>query len=100
MKTADACQGDAGTRIDSPHLAGHGPTLVAGLSERLELNLVGRQEFPAGRSLCITSPVESQLEGSAATGHTGLATPPQRQGRDRRALERRVPGRLQWGDVA
>ena len=31
-----------------PILAGHGPTLFAGLSERLELNLVGRQEFPAG----------------------------------------------------
>jgi len=31
-----------------PILAGHGPTLFAGLSERLELNLVGRQELPAG----------------------------------------------------
>ncbi|MFA5884635.1 MAG: dihydrofolate reductase family protein [Acidimicrobiia bacterium] len=31
-----------------PILAGHGPTLLAGLSERLELELVGRQEFRAG----------------------------------------------------
>ncbi|HUQ62713.1 MAG TPA: dihydrofolate reductase family protein [Acidimicrobiales bacterium] len=31
-----------------PLLAGHGPTLFAGLSERLELKLVGRQEFGAG----------------------------------------------------
>ena len=31
-----------------PVLAGHGPTLFAGLSERMELELVGRQEFGAG----------------------------------------------------
>jgi dihydrofolate reductase len=31
-----------------PVLAGHGPTLFAGLSERLELELVGRQEFRTG----------------------------------------------------
>jgi hypothetical protein len=31
-----------------PRLAGHGPTLFAGLSERLELRLVGRQEFRSG----------------------------------------------------
>jgi dihydrofolate reductase len=31
-----------------PILAGHGPTPFAGLSERLELKLVGRQEFAAG----------------------------------------------------
>ncbi len=31
-----------------PILAGHGPTLFAGLSERLDLKLVGRQEFGAG----------------------------------------------------
>jgi dihydrofolate reductase len=31
-----------------PILAGHGPTLFAGLSERLELELVGRQELRAG----------------------------------------------------
>jgi dihydrofolate reductase len=31
-----------------PILAGHGPTLFAGLSERLELNLVGRQELRSG----------------------------------------------------
>ena len=31
-----------------PIVAGHGPTLFAGLSERLELKLMGRQEFRAG----------------------------------------------------
>jgi dihydrofolate reductase len=31
-----------------PIVAGHGPTLFAGLRERLELELVGRQEFRAG----------------------------------------------------
>jgi dihydrofolate reductase len=31
-----------------PILAGHGPTMLAGLRERLELNLVGRQEFRSG----------------------------------------------------
>jgi dihydrofolate reductase len=31
-----------------PIVAGHGPTLLAGLSERLALKLVGRQEFRSG----------------------------------------------------
>jgi dihydrofolate reductase len=31
-----------------PVVAGHGPTLFAGLSERLDLKLVGRQEFRSG----------------------------------------------------
>jgi dihydrofolate reductase len=31
-----------------PRLAGHGPTLFAGLSERVDLRLVGRQEFGSG----------------------------------------------------
>jgi dihydrofolate reductase len=34
--------------IVQPILAGHGPTLFAGLSERLELRLAGRQEFRSG----------------------------------------------------
>ena len=34
--------------VAQPVLAGHGPTLFAGLSERLELRLVGRQEFRSG----------------------------------------------------
>jgi dihydrofolate reductase len=34
--------------VVQPILAGHGPTLFAGLSERLELRLVGRQEFRSG----------------------------------------------------
>ncbi|HEY1251931.1 MAG TPA: dihydrofolate reductase family protein, partial [Thermoanaerobaculia bacterium] len=31
-----------------PRLAGHGPTLFAGLSKLVELELVGRQEFASG----------------------------------------------------
>jgi len=31
-----------------PRLAGHGPTLLAGLSKHLDLKLVGRQEFGSG----------------------------------------------------
>ncbi len=34
--------------VVQPILAGHGPTLFAGLSERIELRLVGRQEFRSG----------------------------------------------------
>ena len=34
--------------VVQPIVAGHGPTLFAGLSERLELELVGRQEFRSG----------------------------------------------------
>jgi dihydrofolate reductase len=34
--------------VVQPILAGHGPTLFAGLRERLELRLVGRQEFGSG----------------------------------------------------
>ena len=31
-----------------PTLAGHGPTLFAGLSKRIDLKLVGRLEFGSG----------------------------------------------------
>ena len=34
--------------VVQPIVAGHGPTLLAGLRERLDLELVGRQEFRAG----------------------------------------------------
>ena len=34
--------------VVQPIVAGHGPTLFAGLSERLDLKLVGRKEFGAG----------------------------------------------------
>jgi len=34
--------------VVQPIVAGHGPTLFAGLSERLELRLVGRQKFRSG----------------------------------------------------
>ena len=34
--------------VVQPRLAGHGPTLFAGLSKRVDLRLVGRVEFGAG----------------------------------------------------
>jgi dihydrofolate reductase len=34
--------------VVQPVLAGHGPTLLAGLRDRIQLELVGRQEFPSG----------------------------------------------------
>ncbi len=34
--------------VVQPVVAGHGPTLLAGLRERLELTLVGRREFRSG----------------------------------------------------
>jgi dihydrofolate reductase len=34
--------------VVQPVLAGHGPTLFAGLRERVELELTGRQGFPSG----------------------------------------------------
>lgn len=34
--------------IVHPRLAGHGPTLFAGLSKRVDLRLVGRREFASG----------------------------------------------------
>jgi dihydrofolate reductase len=34
--------------IVQPKLAGHGPTLFAGLSRHVDLKLVGRREFGSG----------------------------------------------------
>jgi dihydrofolate reductase len=34
--------------VVQPILAGHGPTLFAGLSKRLDLKLIGRREFGSG----------------------------------------------------
>jgi dihydrofolate reductase len=39
---------DENAFVVHPIVAGHGPTLFAGLRERLELELVGRQEFRSG----------------------------------------------------
>jgi dihydrofolate reductase len=38
--------------VVQPRLAGHGPTLFAGLSKRVELRLVNRLEFGSGRWRC------------------------------------------------
>jgi dihydrofolate reductase len=42
--------------VVQPILAGHGPTLFAGLSERLELKLVDRQEFRSGAVALLYQP--------------------------------------------
>jgi hypothetical protein len=49
--------------VAHPILVGHGPTLFAGLGERLQLRLVGRQQFRSGAGALRSSPVESRLEG-------------------------------------
>ena len=54
-----------------PVLAGCGPTLFAGLSERLELKLVGRQEFRSWAVALRSRPVDSPCEGRAAPRHAG-----------------------------
>ena len=45
-----------------PVLAGHGPTLLAGLRERIQLELVDRHEFRSGRSPCDTGRRELRLD--------------------------------------
>lgn len=73
--------------VVQPILAGHGPTLFAGLSERLDLKLVGRQEFGAGPVALPYQPVESRLEGRLPLG---TRVRHNAEGRHRRALERRL----------
>ena len=51
-----------------PIVAGHGPTLFAGLSERLKLELVGRQEFGSGAVAQRYQPSRVRLEGWWARG--------------------------------
>ena len=45
--------------VVQPVVAGHGPTLLAGLSERLELKLVGRQDFRSGAVALRYQPLSS-----------------------------------------
>ena len=54
-------------------VAGHGPTLFADPSERLELRLVGRQEFRSRVVALRYQPVESRLEGRLPLSTPGLA---------------------------
>ena len=49
--------------IVQPRLAGHGPTLFAGLSKHVDLKLVGRLEFSSGRWRCDMSREGSLLHG-------------------------------------
>lgn len=43
--------------IVQPVIAGHGPTLLAGLRERIGLELVGRDEFSSGSGALRYRPV-------------------------------------------
>jgi hypothetical protein len=43
-----------------PVLAGHGPTVFAGLSKELVLKLVGRQEFESGAVVLRYQPAQAQ----------------------------------------
>lgn len=42
--------------VVQPILAGHGPTLLAGLHERIQLEVVDRHEFRSGPSPCALDP--------------------------------------------
>ena len=46
--TANVGGSDAYEFIVHPRLAGHGPTLFAGLAKHVRIDLVGRQEFRCG----------------------------------------------------
>ena len=48
--------------IVQPILAGHGPTLLAGLGKRIQLELVGRHEFRSGGSQCGAGPRQTTLD--------------------------------------
>jgi dihydrofolate reductase len=47
-----------------PRLVGHGPTLFAGLSKRVDLRLVGRLEFGSGAVAMRYEPRASQAPAS------------------------------------
>jgi dihydrofolate reductase len=49
-----------------PVLAGHGPTLLAGLHDRLDLRLVGRKELSSGAVALTYQPVSSVAGGVVA----------------------------------
>ncbi len=49
-----------------PVVAGHGPTLFAGLRERLELEMVGRKDFRSGAVALRYQPSHGRGEGSDA----------------------------------
>lgn len=48
-----------------PVLAGHGPTLLAGLRERIELELVDRREFRSGAFAVRYRPVQGAIRADA-----------------------------------
>ena len=51
--------------VVQPVVVGHGPTLFAGLRERLDLNLVGRQEFRTGAVALRYQPGRVHVPGPA-----------------------------------
>src|SRR6187397_1626638 len=51
--------------VVQPRLAGHGPTLFAGLSKHIELKLVDRLEFGSGAVAMRYEPISGQSLGSA-----------------------------------
>ena len=65
-----------------PRVAGHGPTLFAGLSKRVDLKLVSRLESARGRWRCGTS-----RDGSRRTTRSGPAGEHADDGRSARAVE-------------
>ena len=56
--------------VVQPRLAGHGPTLFAGLSKHVDLKLVGRLEFGSGQWRCGMSREGSQRANAPSTRST------------------------------
>jgi dihydrofolate reductase len=50
--------------VVQPRLAGHGPTLFAGLSKRIDLKLVSRLEFRSGAVAMRYEPIRQPSEGT------------------------------------
>jgi hypothetical protein len=54
-----------------PVLAGHGPTLLAGLRERIQLELVDRHEFRSGAVALRYRPTPTSMDSPDSPGVLG-----------------------------
>ena len=64
--------------VVQPRLAGHGPTLFAGLSTHVDLKLLGRLEFGSGAVAMRYQPRRSPFSRRGWVGRNRLATEPSR----------------------
>ena len=72
--------------VVQPRLAGHGPTLFAGLSKRVDLKLVSRLEFGSG-AVAMLPPVRQTVSAPDKAGiRCSRSTAARTSSRDRRIL--------------